>query len=37
MLNVILEELKKASPFGWEVTDTQTLGWEFYPARRPRS
>ena len=33
MLNVILEELKKASPFGWEVTDTQTLGWEFYLIR----
>ncbi len=33
MLNIILEELKKASPDGWEVTDTQTLGWEFYLIR----
>ena len=34
MLDIILEELKKASPDGWEVTDTQTLGWEFYLIRR---
>ena len=33
MLDIILEELKKASPYGWEVTDTQTLGWEFYLIR----
>ena len=33
MMDIILEELKKASPDGWEVTDTETLGWEFYLIR----
>ena len=30
MLNTLLDLLKNASLTGWEVTDTQTLGWEFY-------
>ena len=33
MLETIIELLKEAGTDGWEVTDTQTLGWEFYLIR----